>query len=155
MFHIFIVDDNVANSALLLLAFKRARPDASVYTVSDSRLLPAYLDTKSPVEAVRAAHPDILVLSKAMSFYSGLETLAWIREQPRFESMFVVMLSSSDDPAERAQAEIAGVNAFHVWCSGSKALVPLAQEIIQEYTQSQSTADQAVLALTPTFAVAI
>ncbi len=138
MYHIFILDDSVADSALLLLAFKRARRDVSVYTVSDSRLLPAYLDMKSPIETMRnGAHPDILVLPVTMSFYSGLEMLKWIRSQSRFNAMFVVMLSSDDDPAEREQAKIAGVDAFHVRSSNSKDLVPLAECIVQQYTEHQ------------------
>jgi|GEM_PF-7044660 len=135
MFHIFIVDDNVAQSALLLLAFKRAQPDAQVYAVSDSRLLPAYLDRKSPVVTLRdGLHPEILVLQMEMPFYSGLETLAWIRAQARFDEMFVVMLGSTDDPNERARAEVAGADAYRVAPSNSNELVSLAEGIMQQHT---------------------
>ncbi len=153
MFHIFILDENVGNSALLLLAFKRVNPDISIYTISDSRLLPAYLDTKSPIETMRSrTHPDILVIPMAKSFYHGLETLGWIRAHARFDAMFVVVLSSRDDPAEREQVLIAGADAFHHRSAESKQAVQLAEKILHEYASFQSKAAQCARVSVPDLA---
>jgi CheY-like chemotaxis protein len=154
-FHIFIVDDNVGESALLLLAFKRLRPEASVYTVSDSRLLPAYLDAKSPIQTLRnGLHPHILVLPASMPFYTGFETLAWVRGMPRFARMFVVMLGALENPAESVQAKAAGADAFHVRLPGNRNFDQLAGAILLDYDRHERPDGQAEAALAPDLATA-
>jgi CheY-like chemotaxis protein len=55
-----------------------------------------------------------IVLDLKMPLMDGFETLKWIREQPAFGHLPVVILSSSDMPQDRARAEKLGCTEYLV-----------------------------------------
>src|SRR5258708_434048 len=130
--HIFIVDDNVSDASLLMNALKRIQSDIPVYTLSDSRILPAYLDRNSPIEALRTRlHPDLLILQVSMPHYSGMETLKWIRSQSRFDTMIVIMFASYDDPRERTRFQEAGADLYIVRPTTDEGFTQSANDIMK------------------------
>lgn len=130
-FSILIVDDSLADANLLTQAFKHLRIDISVYKLSDSRMIPSYLDHKSPLQELRELrHPSLLILQVAMPHYCGLEILQWIRQETRFDPMIVIMIGSRDDPFERARYADAGANAYFVRPLVDTGFNTLAQDIL-------------------------
>src|SRR5262249_48425052 len=58
--------------------------------------------------------PDLLLLDIKMPGTDGFEVLRWIREQPQFAGMCVVMLTSSDEIRDVNRAYKLGANSFLV-----------------------------------------
>src|SRR3989454_9633189 len=60
----------------------------------------------------------LMLLDIRLPRRSGFEVLAWVREQPEFRRLPVIMLSSSGDAADIGRAHDAGANAYHVKPAG-------------------------------------
>src|SRR5436309_3003370 len=62
--------------------------------------------------SVKAALPLLCFLDIRMPGMSGFDVLEWIRGQPKLDAMSVVMLSSSDDPADVRKAASSGAQCY-------------------------------------------
>jgi DNA-binding NarL/FixJ family response regulator len=62
------------------------------------------------VELARALSPDSVLMDISMPIMDGFEAARLIRD--RLPDARIVMLTSSDDPADRAQAEAAGADGY-------------------------------------------
>jgi CheY-like chemotaxis protein len=60
----------------------------------------------------RAVAPDLIVLDLNLPRHDGLEILEMIREQPTFEGVPVVILTSSDSPKDRAAASVLSADRY-------------------------------------------
>jgi len=58
--------------------------------------------------------PDLIVCDLKLCAGTGTELLHWIREQPAFRSIPVVMLSGSSLPEDRLRARDLGARAFFI-----------------------------------------
>lgn len=56
--------------------------------------------------------PRLLMLDIKMPLGNGLEVLQWVRQQPKFKALVVVMLTSSIQPADIAFCVANGANAY-------------------------------------------
>jgi CheY-like chemotaxis protein len=64
--------------------------------------------------ADRSVHPLplLVLLDLKLPYVPGLEVLRWLREQPALRKVIVVVLTSSDHPADIKQAYALGANSF-------------------------------------------
>ena len=60
----------------------------------------------------QAPAPALILLDLNLPILSGFEVLAWVREQPRFRSVPVIIFSSSDRPEDKLKAINLGANSF-------------------------------------------
>jgi len=58
--------------------------------------------------------PSLIVLDLKMPRKGGFEVLSWLRERSEFESLPVVILSSSDEPGDVEKAYDLGANGYLV-----------------------------------------
>ena len=56
--------------------------------------------------------PDVVMLDVNMPRRNGFEVLRWLREQPSFARLPVMMLTSSDDPFDISRAKDLGAAQF-------------------------------------------
>ena len=56
--------------------------------------------------------PDLLITALLLPLESGCDLIAWVRLQPRFQRLFVLVLSDSMDLADRKRALALGANLF-------------------------------------------
>jgi CheY-like chemotaxis protein len=56
--------------------------------------------------------PELLVLDLQMPHKSGLEVLTWVREQPRFAGLPVVIFSGMQSPQLVERALALGANSY-------------------------------------------
>jgi len=58
--------------------------------------------------------PAIIFLDLKLPLKSGHEVLAWIREQPEFYPIVIIILTSSEEPKDLSQAYKLGANSYLV-----------------------------------------
>jgi CheY-like chemotaxis protein len=112
---ILAAEDREEDVALIRRAFKKLNLLNPLQVVADGEQVVAYLQGEG-VFSNRAEYPlpSLLLLDLKMPRMNGLEVLKWIREQPDFGALRIVMLTSSDDLKDINQAYELGANSFLV-----------------------------------------
>ena len=77
------------------------------------RVVVAY-DGEQGLERVYADKPDCVVIDVKMPRMDGFEVLRWVRLQPGFSSLLVVVLTSSEEIRDVNKAYQLGANSFLV-----------------------------------------
>jgi CheY-like chemotaxis protein len=110
-----LAEDNENDVLLTRRAFAKANLLNPVQVVSDGDEAMAYLKGEGKY-ANRAEYPlpELLLLDLKMPGKNGFEVLSWIREQPTFSSLRVVVLTSSDQIRDVNRAYQLGANSFLV-----------------------------------------
>jgi CheY-like chemotaxis protein len=124
---ILYVEDNPDDVTLMTLAFKKAGVDAKLQVASDGDQAISTIQAMDP-----ASLPSCVLLDIKLPRVSGLEVLKWIRDQPRFKRMLVIMLTSSMLPSDINKAYDLCANSYLIKPSDHESLIRLAK-IINDY----------------------
>lgn len=112
---ILLVDDNQDDHALIKRAFSRAGLAHPLQSVSSGIEAIAYLNDEHPYhDRTNYPLPVLVLLDVKMPGVDGFEVLRWIRHQPRFARLCVVMLTSSDEIRDANMAYQLGADSFLV-----------------------------------------
>jgi|SRR4051794_22936092 CheY-like chemotaxis protein len=111
--HILVAEDDPNDAFLLRKAFKTSGFDAALHFVSDGEEAIAYLKGEGKY-ADRAAHPvpAMMLLDLKMPGLNGFDVLTWVRQQLRFISLPVVVLSGSMWPGDIEQSYRLGASSY-------------------------------------------
>jgi len=125
---ILLVEDNEDDVFLMRRALKEASVQPPLQVVEDGQQAIDYLCGTGQY-ADRALYPLPLVvfLDLKLPLRSGHEVLQWIRAQPLFESLVVVVLTSSDEPKDVSRCYQLGANSYIVKPPTSEQLNDLAK----------------------------
>jgi CheY-like chemotaxis protein len=94
---ILVAEDNADDAFLLKHALKKAQFANPVRFVSDGEEVMAYLQGEGKfADRVDYPFPGLLLLDIKMPRLDGLETLALIRNDPRYKRLVVILLTSSN-----------------------------------------------------------
>ena len=109
---IVAVDDDEDDIDLMRLLFRKAGVNhpIDVYRRGEDLMSALSGFVKKSVEA--AVMPLLCFLDVKMPCVSGHEILRWIRQQPQFDGLAVVMLSSSEHPDDVKQAADNGAQCY-------------------------------------------
>lgn len=131
---ILYVEDENPDVLLLHLAFKRARLPNPIHTALDGAEAIDYLAGNGPF-ADRSQHPlpSLVLLDLNLPKKSGFEVLKWVREQPRFASMPVVIYTSSVGLLDKTTARLLGANDSIVKRSDVNQIAELAQGLARRW----------------------
>lgn len=66
------------------------------------------------LEKAKAIVPDVMILDVMMPDMSGFQVCAAVKQDPRLKSVFVVMLSARNQPADVEEGRRAGADAYVV-----------------------------------------
>ena len=110
---VLLVEDSAADIALVQRAFRRGGVAAELHIVRDGDAAVRYL-AGADGYADRARHPmpRLVLLDLKLPRRSGLEVLAWLREQPGLGRLPVVILTSSRESVDVGRAYDLGVNGY-------------------------------------------
>ena len=108
-----VVDDDEDDRYFLRLALKQAQRLLPVYKFSNGQELLDYLTYNTKIRQDIGNH-GLVVLDVNMPVLNGLETLKCIRQNPAWQTLPVLMLSTSDNPSMRQQALDEGANGYLV-----------------------------------------
>jgi CheY-like chemotaxis protein len=115
------VEDNPDDVMLTRIAFRRAAVAAQLQVATDGDLAVAILQ-KDPI-------PAFLLLDIKLPSISGLDVLAWVRQQERLRRLPAIMLTSSVLPEDINRAYDLGANSYLLKPTDPDALVELVKVI--------------------------
>ena len=112
---ILYVEDEETDVMLLQHALSKAGVQNTLQTAKDGKAAKDYLAGNPPF-ADRRQHPlpGLVLLDLNLPYWSGFEVLEWIRQQPQFRRLPVVVFTSSSRPDDIARAYDAGANSYLV-----------------------------------------
>lgn len=122
---ILYAEDDENDVFLVSRAFKKAAL-SGLQVVPDGRAAIDYLTRAMEASAANAT-PRLVLLDLNMPFKSGLEVLSWIRTQPSYISLPVLIFTSSNQEKDIASAYVSGATAYLVKPSAAEKLVELAK----------------------------
>jgi CheY-like chemotaxis protein len=112
---ILIAEDNEDHVILLRRALKKGAVLNPLFVVSDGEEAIAYLKGEGRfADRYEYPLPGLLLLDLKMPKKDGFEVLEWIRQQPYLKRLRVVVLTTSDNPADIDRAYELGANSFIV-----------------------------------------
>jgi CheY-like chemotaxis protein len=124
---VLVVEDDPNDRTLLRHVFLRAAPQVDLRTVKDASEAEDYLRARGPY-ADRVL-PRIIVLDLKLPRRSGLEFLAWVKEQPAFREIPVIVLSSSQESRDIHRAFELGARSYLVKSVELRELVSFARGV--------------------------
>lgn len=125
---ILLVEDNEDDAFFMQQAVKDAEIPNPIVHVEDGQQAIDYLAGTDRF-ADRSKHPLPLVvfLDLKLPMRTGHQVLQWIRAQPEFEKLVVIVLTSSSEPVDLNRSYQLGANSFVVKPPTSAQLVELAE----------------------------
>jgi len=126
------VEDNPDDVMLMNLAFNRAGISARLHVVSDGDEAITTLERST----LNGGPPVCVLLDVKLPSVSGLEVLAWIREQPRLRLLPVILLTSSSQTADINRAYDLGANSFLVKPPDLDSLTQLVKTVAHYWVQT-------------------
>lgn len=139
---ILLVEDSEDDVFLMKRTLNAAGVANPVYVAVDGEEAVSYLAGEGPY-ADRTLYPlpVVVFLDLKLPLRSGLEVLAWIRAQSAFESLLVVVLTSSDEPSDLRRAYSLGASSYLLKPLTPKQLVTLAQAFDWKWLKYTAAAD--------------
>ena len=113
--HILVAEDDPTDAFFLQRAFNRAGVPVILHFVRDGQEVAAYLQGVG-MYSDRKLYPvpQLLLLDLNMPRMDGFKVLEWIREQPAYNSIQIVIFSSSDEARDVKRAHNLGANWYLV-----------------------------------------
>lgn len=108
---VVIAEDDADDLFLLLRQFKHAGIENPLVNCRDAGAAIAYFGEVLRSEN-EAAIPCALVTDLILPGMTGLELVAWVRNERRLADVRIVVLSGSENPDHRRQAEELNVDGF-------------------------------------------
>ncbi len=106
---VLIVDDNPGDVDLISLALEDTAIPLDVVCAYDGKEAVRALEAMSAADRARCR---LVLLDLNMPRMNGRDFLAWLRQQPAFKHLPVIILTSSTLPAERAECLALGANDY-------------------------------------------
>jgi CheY-like chemotaxis protein len=131
-FTVLLVEDDLNDIFLVKRAFKLTGLRVPLQIVTDGQEAISYLKGDGKY-ADRTAHPFpyLIVMDINMPRKSGFEVLEWVKRDSLLRRIPIVIVSSSDNPAEINRAYELGANAYMVKPMDFLAVEHLFQSITQ------------------------
>ena len=123
-----VVEDDENDEILLRRAFDECGHDIPLQFVRDGQQAIDYLNGDGPY-ADRAHYPlpTLILLDLKMPRLSGFDVLRWLRAQPVFAGLPVIVLSGSMWPGDIDEAYRLGANSYLIKPAKRQELIEIAQ----------------------------
>ena len=127
---ILLVEDEANDAFFVKSTFEKVGVATPVMAATHGREAIDYLQGKGEFgNRDKFPLPRLILLDVKLPQVMGLDVLRWIRAAPRVSSTVVLMLTSSDSPADIAAAYETGANAYVVKPTEFDQCVALAEAI--------------------------
>jgi len=138
---VLYAEDEADDVFFLERAFKLAGLPNTLSVVADGEQAIEYLAGEGAFTD-RALHPlpDLVLLDINMPKQSGLDVLAWLRSQPHFKSLPVLMFTSSSRPEDMEKAQQLGADDYLLKPTNPGRLVELVKSLQERWLSRPATA---------------
>ena len=126
---ILLVEDNPEDVSFLQRALAKAGLSWNLRIADDGQKAIEALSAPQGVGASSELLPSHVLLDLKLPRKSGLEVLAWIRAHPRWKSVPVIVLTSSEVNSDVQGAQSLGIDAYLVKPLTLKGLMETVQQI--------------------------
>jgi CheY-like chemotaxis protein len=127
---ILLVEDSPDDALLIQRAFRKANLANPVQLVRDGEEAVAYLSGDAPfADRARFPLPVFMLLDLKLPRRSGLEVLAWVRQESAVKRLPVVVLTSSRESVDVNRAYDLGVNSYLTKPVGFEALIEMVKNV--------------------------
>ncbi len=135
---LFYAEDEENDIFFLRHAFKESGAPIALHTASTGPEAIAYLSGAGRYSD-RAQHPvpGIVLLDVNLPGCSGFDVLKWLREQPHFERLPVIMFSSSARPEDLQKARELGASDYLQKPADGLAFSEIAEELQRFWIEGQ------------------
>ena len=103
---IIMADDNGNDVSLVSYALRDAGLTNPIQWIKDGKMLLRYLTQNQQLDQM----PLLIVIDWNMPGSNTVEILKWIRSQPQYLNVLIVVLTGSENTVEKRQAYEAGAN---------------------------------------------
>lgn len=131
---IIMADDNGNDVSLVSYALKEAGFQIPIQWIKDGGALMDHLSKYLLLDQM----PLLIVIDWNMPGLNTVDVLKWIRNQPRFLNVLIVVLTGSENPVQKTLAFEAGANWHIVKSSAFDELTNLISRIEQFWLPSLS-----------------
>ena len=112
-FTIVVAEDDANDRKLLHLALRRNPRPVEIREVVDGTEIIQYLKGEGAYhDRIKFPLPDLLIVDLKMPRMDGFQVISWLRQEPKFARLPVVMLSGSGLDKDVAEAYRLGVNSY-------------------------------------------
>ena len=128
---VLYVEDEEDDVFFMRNAFKRLGYHDRFHAVEDGDRAISYLSGLEKYSD-RASHPlpTVVVLDLNLPMRSGFEVLEWLRSQPEFKALPVVIFSSSGRLEDRQKAEALGATDYQLKPASGAQFLATAQQLV-------------------------
>jgi CheY-like chemotaxis protein len=126
---VLYVEDEEDDIFFMRRAFAKAGCADAFHAVKDGKRAITYLSGENG----ECPSPQVILLDLNLPLVSGFEVLEWIRRQPHFQSLPVIIFSSSGRPEDRSRAEALGANDYLLKPASAEDFVSVASDIVRAY----------------------
>lgn len=123
---VVVVDDDADDQFLIQNVFQQTNPAIEVVTLSDGDEILPYLNTSPSL-------PELVLLDLNMARQNGMQTLTKLRQDTRFDSLPIVIYSTSSNPQEKAKALASGASDFITKPGDYNDLLKLARRLEKQW----------------------
>jgi CheY-like chemotaxis protein len=127
---ILLVEDNEDDVFMMNRAFKKAHITNPVQLVVDGQSAINYLSGEGIYQdRQQFPFPSLVLLDLKLPIKTGHEVLQWIRERPEFNSLLVVVLTTSAENIDVENAYRHGANSYLVKPPSAEALLEMVKAL--------------------------
>ena len=135
---VLLAEDNDSDLIFLQRAIRKAGVSVSLQLVRNGEEAVNYLlGEGNYANQERYPLPMLIISNMKMPRMNGLELLTWVKQQPNFKHLPVIVMSSSEDPDEMNQVTTLGGSAYFVKTSSLDMLAEIVKKMISFLPRSQ------------------
>jgi CheY-like chemotaxis protein len=124
---LLLADDSVTIQRVVALAF--AHEDVKVVAVGDGQ---------QAIDEIRRSSPDLVLADIAMPGRSGYDVAQYVRSQPQFDALPVLLLAGAFEPADSEQAHLVGADGIITKPFDPAVLIARVTELLTRGRQATS-----------------
>ena len=133
---ILIADDDQNDVLLISHALKEAGIKNPIRWIHDGKALMKFLERDGAHSGVTSHMPLLVFLDWNMPSTKTADVIKWIRQQPEYLNLLLVVLTGSDSAQEKRLAYEAGANWHFVKSTDFGGLVQLVRRIREFWSQT-------------------
>jgi CheY-like chemotaxis protein len=143
--NILLVEDDLNDVILTRRAFQKTVAGLPIFVVPNGLEAVRYLKGEGNyADRLQYPLPDLVLMDLKMPVMNGFDAMKWIRRQPNFRRLPVIILTSSFLESDAAQAYESGANSFIIKPVDFNQLVESMQRLVDFWLGSARLPEQMV-----------